>query len=300
MANRLIELIRMAYRYLTTRGSRTDTSDSSPPESPDPPADETDESGRQSDPSNDPADAPAETNNDDEGGENDDEQEGSNEGGQDSSKNEPANHSGDDESGIRWPPNPKVEAPHRGEGEETVEIRLFHRDGDDGGHLAARQVASHMEYCFAEAWGSDYIIDVTVVDTPVPKDIETRDEFDDYVWDLPDEERAEDANVLLFDEGGISGTGGGYVAVINALEDLRGWGYDPEDQPRAYGGGSARYATNTVIHEAGHCLGLSHDGEKTEIYGNQYVPPMITSYADGGRWVHELSPVNRRKGPTLQ
>jgi len=229
-----------------------------------------------------------------------DEADSSDGGDQEGSEDESPNHSGDESSGIPWPPNPCVKAPHDGDGDETIEIRLYHREGDPESEYACRAAAPWVRHAFEEAWGDDYMVDLTVHPDAVPASVETHDQFDDFFWSLSDDRRARHANCLVFDEGGVSGSGGEWTAVVNAVQYFRGSGFDPEtDCVTEFGDGALDEGINRVIHEIGHSLGLSHDGDPVEMYGRRYIPPMRTSYDDGHRYYHQLHDVNRAEEPDL-
>lgn len=203
--------------------------------------------------------------------------------------------------GFSWPPTKRVEAPHEGKGEETIEISIYHREGDELGLQACRQSAPYVNYVFEEAWGKDYTVDVNVVEEPVPADIQDKSDWHDYFWNgAPPETRSKDANCLLLDSGSVSGRGGGFTAVINGPEYFEGFDYDPDEKPFLFGSGENHEGVNRVVHEIGHCLRLNHDGGEVERYGQDYIPVMRTAYEDGNRFLHELHKVNREQKPEVQ
>jgi hypothetical protein len=213
-----------------------------------------------------------------------------------------AGEADDDEITVEWnwPPNPCIQTPHLGEGDETIEIQLYYRAGDDGGEDACRAAIPWVRHAFEEAWGTRYTVDIGVHPEPVSAAVETFEDFNSYVWSLDSGDRARDANCLLFDEGGVAGRGGEDAAVINVVEEFRGAGFDPdEDCVREHGATSFDEAVNLVIHEIGHSLGLSHDGGPVRMHGRRYIPPMRMSYDDGGRYYHQLHDTNRKEEPGL-
>jgi len=201
---------------------------------------------------------------------------------------------------YQWPPVKRVEAPHEGEGDETIAISLYHREGDSHGLEACQKVAPYTNYVFEESWGKQYTVDVTVVQQPVPQSVETFVEFREYVEHEADADtRSKDANCLLMNEGGLAGRGGENTAVINGPSLFEGWGYDPDDRPVLFGHGENHEGVNLVIHEVGHSLGLTHDGDVVRKYGRRMVHPMVTRYEDAGWYYHELHKANRQSQPDV-
>jgi len=216
-------------------------------------------------------------------------------------KDEDLNRSQDEDLGINWPPTKHVTAPHEGEGDETIEVSLYHRAGDDYAHQAARQTAPFINYAFEEAWGTDYTVDVRVIDEPAPASLDSRDDFHDWFWhDAPPETRSTEANCLIVNDEGIHGSGGGHIAIIDAAPNFEGWGYDPDDPPVLYGHGDNHYGVNIIMHEVGHCMGLSHDGDPIQKYGRRMVSPMRTSYDEAAWFLHELHKECRTQTPQVK
>jgi len=211
-----------------------------------------------------------------------------------------ANPNLSDDVSLNWPPQKRVEAVHEGEGEQEIDISLYWREGDDHGLEACKQVAPYVNYVFENAWGKKYTVGVTVVEEPVPRDVDSMSKFDDYWWNDVDEgTRSKDANCLLIDDDGVNGLGGTRTAVVSGPAYFEGWDYSPDEKPLLFGSGEAHEGVNRVIHEIGHGLGLTHDGDYIEAYGERYVPPMKTSYIRGNRFYHELHKDNRETEPTL-
>jgi hypothetical protein len=100
-------------------------------------------------------------------------------------------------------------------------------------------------------------------------------------------------------EGGLAGRGGENTAVINGPSLFEGWGYDPDDRPVLFGHGQPHEGVNLVVHEVGHSLGLTHDGDVVRKYNRRMVHPMRTSYDDGEWYIHELHRVNRQTEPDV-
>jgi len=198
------------------------------------------------------------------------------------------------------PSTRRVEAEHEGEGEQEIDISLYWREGDDYGLEACKQVAPYVNYAFEEAWGKKYTVDVSVVEEPAPRIVNDMDKFHTWWWNEADEDtRSKDANCLLIDDDGVNGQGGPRTAVVNGPDYLKGWDYSPDEKPLLFGEGKAHRGVNRAIHEIGHGLGLSHDGEPIEKYGERMIPIMRTSYDRGNWFIHQLHKVNRQTEPTL-
>jgi hypothetical protein len=225
------------------------------------------------------------------------------------------NKSWEESSGITWPPNPCVDTPHRGVGDETIEIRLYWRDGDELGRWACKMAKPYVEYCYEEAWGKDYEVDCTIHPEPVPIDKNSRDNhgtwygaFKDYYWSLSSDNRAKHANALIGHLPGVYGEGGGHYCVVNFHKmngpaDHEPWKEDDCILERHYGG--LGHSINSVLHEIGHCLGLSHhdyepdDDDLVEVYGRSHVTVMNNSYHSGDGTIHVLGDRVRSKQPDL-
>jgi hypothetical protein len=229
---------------------------------------------------------------------------------------EDLNRSSEESLDISWPPNPCVDVPGRGVGEETIEIRLYWREADRLGEWACRMAKPYVEYCYEEAWGLGYEVDCTIHPEPVPVDRDARDHhgswyvaFKRYYWDeLTPQDRAKHANALVGDLPGVYGEGGGHYCVVN-LHKLpeptghRPWAEGDCIRERHYGG--LGHSINSVLHEIGHCLGLSHhdyepdQDDLVEVYGRSHVTVMNNSYQRAAGRIHVLGARARSKQPDL-
>jgi len=234
----------------------------------------------------------------------------------DEEETEDVNRSSDESLDITWPPNPCVDPPHRGVGDETIEVRLYWRVGDALGEWACKMAKPYVEYCYEEAWGEGYEVDCVIHPEPLPIDKDSRDHhgswfvaFKEYYWhQLTSENRAKHANALIGHLPGVYGEGGGHYCVVN-LHKLDGpvdhepWRDDACIRERHYGG--LGYSINSTLHEIGHCLGLSHDNHEpdqddfVEAYGYSHVTVMNNSYHTGNGQIHILSDRVRGREPDL-
>lgn len=225
------------------------------------------------------------------------------------------NRSSDESLDITWPPNPCVDTPHRGVGNSTIEIRLYWRDGDELGEWACKMAKPYVEYCYEDAWGTGYEVDCTIHPDAVPIDRDSRDHhgtwfgaFREYYWQLSSDDRAKHANAFIGHLPGVYGEGGGHYCVVN-LHKLDGpadhypWTEDDCIRERHYGG--LGHSINSVLHEIGHCLGLSHADfepgpeDLVEVYGREHVTVMNNSYHSGDGQIHVLGDRVRSKQPDL-
>jgi hypothetical protein len=228
---------------------------------------------------------------------------------------EDVNKSSEESLDIKWPPNECVDTPHRGIGEETIEVRLYWREGDELGEWGCKMAKPYVEYCYEEAWGKDYEVNCTIHSEPVPIDRNSRDNhgtwygaFKDYYWQLSSDNRAKHANALIGHLPGVFGEGGGHYCVVNFHKmngpaDHYPWKEDDCVRERHYGG--LGHSINSVLHEIGHCLGLSHHDHEpdqddlVEVYGKTHVTVMDNSYISGDGKIHILGERVRSKEPDL-
>jgi len=236
---------------------------------------------------------------------------GAEHGDQDGSEDVSINHSSNEEIGLSWPPRDPVAWPNRpDEPGGTIEVRLFHTDSELG-LQACRQTAPFLEWALLDAWAERFNldVDVSIRTEPVPDEHATPEDFDNWIW-TDDCEMAKDANILVAES--ATGAAGGYSGHVSGPDHFEGWGFNPdntddEGRPKVvpYGGGESRRGTNLIIHETLHCLGLSHNGRFDEFslvswYGQDYLPPLWTSYREHTRFTAQLCEANRRVRPSVQ
>jgi len=217
------------------------------------------------------------------------------------------NHSQDEASGMNWPPTPCVEWPDRPENPAaTIAIKLYYREGDAHGREACRICQPHIEWALLDAWGDrfDLDVDIAIHDEAVPAGsdgVTDPGDFDDWVWDaVGSAGMAKDCNLLIADIG--AGAAGGYTGYVNGPHYFAGKEWTDDSCVVAYGGGSKKEGIGRVLHEALHCLGITHDDaeDQVEYLGTQYTPPMLMSYDQLSRYTISLSSGARTSRPTVQ
>jgi hypothetical protein len=309
----LVELVRLVLKRLRQRRSPdtdTGTDDGQEDKQDDEPVDVPTEEPEVEDPPREEHTPPDEE--EEETGQTEEEEEDDDDGG---GSEEDVNRSSEEQLDIQWPPNPCVDTPHRGVGEETIEVRLYWRVGDELGEWACKMAKPYVEYCYEEAWGKSYEVDCVIHPDPVPIDRDSRDNhgswyvaFKNYYWNLSSDDRAKHANALIGHLPGVFGEAAGHYCVVNLHKldsptDHRPWEEGDCVRERHYGG--LGYSINSTLHEIGHCLGLSHreyepdQDDLVEVYGKSHVTVMNNSYHSGNGRIHVLGDRVRSKEPDL-
>lgn len=185
----------------------------------------------------------------------------------------------------RWqhaPPEP----PRPDNPDATIEAKLWPERGRDATEVGCRMTAAHFEYVILDAWGDEGIdADVRVADRAVPEYVKDRAGFKEWARNETDEPAAEHINVHVGTDGpaGSACCGWGYVNVAGYFDGVT-WGNGDCVKRRRWG--PVGYGVSAIIHEALHCIDVSHEGEyawlkreTVEIRGESHVPIMGTSYA---------------------
>jgi hypothetical protein len=204
----------------------------------------------------------------------------------------------------RWDHAPAMPTPPE-DPDATINVLLWPEMGSDDVRAGCEMAASHLEYVILEAWGDQYDVNVTVSEETVPEYIKDRAGFKEYARNEADRSAAEHINVHVGTDGpaGTACCGWGFV---NAEDYFEGISWDPASNcVKRRRAGSTGYGLSAVIHEALHCVGISHTGDDAwlkkatvDIQGTRHSPIMGTSYVGiktNGWHLIELHPDNDQR-----
>jgi len=204
----------------------------------------------------------------------------------------------------RWDHAPEMPTPPE-DPDATIDVLLWPETGSDDVRAGCEMAAAHLKYVILEAWGDQYDVDVAVSEEAVPEYIKDRAGFKEYARNEADRSPSEHINVHVGTDGpaGTACCGWGYV---NAEDYFEGLSWDPASNcVKRRRAGSTGYGLSAVIHEALHCVGISHTGDDAwlkeatvDIQGTQHSPIMGTSYVGiktNGWHLIELHPDNDQR-----
>lgn len=192
-----------------------------------------------------------------------------------------------------WPEPPQ-------DTEDTIEVKFWPEAGHPGISDGCRMAADHMEYAVLDAFGDSYDVTAGVSNTEVPEHVKDRSGFKEYVTEQADENPARHVNVHLGSDGppGSACCGYGYVCVEDYFDDFEWTGDDCVKRRRW---GPDAYGCAAALHEAMHCLGLTHYKKETTVDNQRHSTLMGVSYTsqdESGWHLFELHP-NDDQQPTL-
>jgi hypothetical protein len=192
---------------------------------------------------------------------------------------------------TRWNHAPEMPAPPD-DPAATIHATIWPEAGESDVQTGCEMAARHLEYLLLDAWGDRYDAIVTVATEAVPEYVKDRAGFKEWATNEASAVPAEHINVHAGTDGppGSACCGWGYVNVNDYFDEI-GWTADSGCVKRRRWGPVA-YGVSRIMHEALHCLGISHGGDDAwlkdatvDIGGDRHSPVMGTSYvgieADG-------------------